>query len=250
MASAKVPIGLTDATPGVISTSSSSSRPRGKIEVSTSSPGTTSAIQALAASRAFCPTPPRATIIASPIVSAPTVSAARLRSRNSDARASRSSNRTNSANGDPAIRAIAGRMNGTTRATKSRTPYTRRARTTAVSSAPRGRMSRPATPTSANTAMSQRSRARRAVGRSRRALSASTGEMRPARRAGSIAAASVTTMPIASAARASLTVTTGAPSATEPTVRTQAAMPAASTAPSATPSSDPTMPMAVAWTRM
>ena len=35
MASAKVPIGLTEATPGVTSTSSSSSRPRGKIEVRT-----------------------------------------------------------------------------------------------------------------------------------------------------------------------------------------------------------------------
>ena len=45
------------------------------------------------------------------------------------------------------------------------------------------------------TAASQRSRARRAEGRSRRALSASTGWIRPARRAGSRAAASVTPTP-------------------------------------------------------
>ena len=118
---------------------------------------------------------------------APTVSAARLRSRSSDARASRSSNRTNSANGhagDPGHRGQDERhdeghdeQDGRRRGGPARRPSHR---------LPRGRMSRPATPTSANTAMSQRSRARRAVGRSRRALSASTGEMRPARRAGSM----------------------------------------------------------------
>ncbi len=50
-------------------------RPRpaaiGRIEVTTTSPGTTSAIQPAAAARACWPTPPSATIIASPTVSAP-----------------------------------------------------------------------------------------------------------------------------------------------------------------------------------
>ena len=76
------------------------------------SPGTTSAIQAAAAARACWPTPPSATIIASPMVRPPRVSVVRLRSRTTELRASRSSNRKTAANGAPATRAMAGRTNG------------------------------------------------------------------------------------------------------------------------------------------
>ena len=58
-----------------------SSAPTGRIEVSSRSPGTTSTIHAPAAARACWPTPPSATIMPSPIVSAPSVSAVRLGSR-------------------------------------------------------------------------------------------------------------------------------------------------------------------------
>ena len=56
-------------------------RPIGRIEVTTTSPGTTSSTQALAAARACWPTLPRATTRARPTVSAPIVRVARPRSR-------------------------------------------------------------------------------------------------------------------------------------------------------------------------
>ena len=74
-----------------------SSSGRGKIEVTTRSPGTTSATHALAAARACCPRPPRATMRARPTVRAPTVRVARARSRRIEARARRSSSRATSA---------------------------------------------------------------------------------------------------------------------------------------------------------
>ena len=125
-ATSKVAIGLTRSTPGtspVRSASTPSSAEIGRIEVTTSSPGMTSAIQPAAAARACCPTPPSATIIARPMVSPPTVSAVRLRSRTTEPRASRSSRRRRTANGrPPAIRATTGSTNGMSRVATSRTP--------------------------------------------------------------------------------------------------------------------------------
>ena len=121
-----------------------SSSARGKIEVRTRSPGTTSAIHAPAAARACCPTPPSATIIARPMVSAPTVSAARDRSRRTDARASRSSRRASSRNGVPATRARPGRTaRGRSARPRAGRRTRRHARTSAASPAARGQMSEP-----------------------------------------------------------------------------------------------------------
>ena len=96
----------------VMSPTTPSSGATGRIDVRTSSPGTTSAIQPAAAARAFWPTPPRATIIASPMVRPPSVSVVRLGSRLTALRASRSSTRSSSANGAPAIRVMTGSRNG------------------------------------------------------------------------------------------------------------------------------------------
>ena len=70
-------------------------RPRrpGRMLETSSSPGTTSASQAVARSRAAWAVQPRATIIARPMTSAPSVKALRFRSRPSEPRASRSSSR-------------------------------------------------------------------------------------------------------------------------------------------------------------
>ena len=87
-----------------------------------SSPGTTSVSQAVAARRSLWPTAASATIIASPIVSEPTVSAVRLGSRMSAPRASRSSARSTSANGMPTSRARNGRMNGDSSVASSSRP--------------------------------------------------------------------------------------------------------------------------------
>ena len=107
-ATSKVAIGLTRATPGTsprqVGSATPSSSAIGRIEVTTRSPGTTSAIQPAAAARACWPTPPSATIIASPMVRPPRVSAVRLRSRTTELRASRSSKRSMSGErrpGDP-----------------------------------------------------------------------------------------------------------------------------------------------------
>ena len=69
-----------------------------------SSPGTTSASQAVAADRALTATAPRATTIARPTTSAPTVVVVRAGSRAIAARASRSSRRSTPENGRPATR--------------------------------------------------------------------------------------------------------------------------------------------------
>ncbi len=114
-ATSNVAIGLTRArfgTAAVISPTTPSSGATGRIDVRTSSPGTTSAIQPAAAARAFWPTPPRATIIASPMVRPPSVSVVRLGSRLTALRASRSSTRSSRANGAPAIRVMTGSRNG------------------------------------------------------------------------------------------------------------------------------------------
>ena len=97
----------------------SSSRAIGRIEVRSSSPGITSSSHALAAAREWPATPPIATIIARPAVIAPTVSAVRLRSRASAARASRSSSRNSQRNGQPATRAMPPSRNGESSTTPS-----------------------------------------------------------------------------------------------------------------------------------
>ena len=73
--------------------------PIGRIDVAITSPGTTPAIHAVAARRASWATPPRATIIARPTVSAPTVSVVRLRSRTSEPRVSRTAPGATNRNG-------------------------------------------------------------------------------------------------------------------------------------------------------
>ena len=91
----------------------------GRIEVTSTSPGTTSAIQELAAARASSPTPPSATTSVRPTARAPMVRVARLRSRNREARARRSSNANGRRNGSPPRRARTGRRNGMRRVATS-----------------------------------------------------------------------------------------------------------------------------------
>ncbi len=114
-AASNVAIGVTLATPGTaasVEPGPSSSIAAGTIEVTISSPGTTSTSHAFADRRAFWATSPTATTIASPTRSAPTVRAVRLGSRRATPRARRSSVRRIQPNGIPAIRASGGRMNG------------------------------------------------------------------------------------------------------------------------------------------
>ena len=122
-AASKVAIGVTRATPGTaasVGPGPSASIAAGTIEVTISSPGTTSMSQAFAARRAFWATSPTATTIARPTSSAPTVSAVRLGSRRATPRARRSSVRSSHPNGTPAMRASGGRMNGVTTVAPSR----------------------------------------------------------------------------------------------------------------------------------
>ena len=110
-------IGVTPATPGtaVSVSTTGSSGPIGRIELTISSPGMTSSSQANADARAACADQPSATTIASPMASEPSVSVVRLRSRASEPRASRSSRRRNRVTGTPSSRAIGRRTNGETR---------------------------------------------------------------------------------------------------------------------------------------
>ena len=99
-----------------------SSSGTGVIDVRISSPGITSPSQAVAAWRAFWATPPTATIIARPIVRAPTVRAVRLGSRVMAPLARRSSARRTRANGSPAIRPRGRNRNGDSTVTSRSTP--------------------------------------------------------------------------------------------------------------------------------
>ena len=192
----------------------------GLIAVRISSPGITSVSQAAAAWRAFCATPASATIIATPTIRAPTVSAVLPRSRVSAPRASRSSGTSNTLNGTPASLPSGPSTNGDAIVHARRRPYTSSARTSAGSPTRDGQARRPATAMAANTTASQRRRARMAGPCSGRERRASIGEIRPARQAGSSAAATVTSTPMAiartTAASGTSTASTGTP-ATERT---------------------------------
>ena len=165
----------------------------------------------------------------------------------------RAAPRARTAGGTAGRRCARGRAAGTARGAsrragrrrpRGRAPRRRRRRRAARRAARRGprRRRRPA---------ASRSRARRAGAWSSRARRASTGEMREARMAGSIAAASVTATPVTSATRTELTDGAADSSVTRAD-RAAATRPSGprATAPSARPSSDPRTPTTTAWTRM
>ena len=109
-----------------------------------------------------------------------------------------------------------------------------------------GQSAIPATPTTAKTSVSQRIRARRTVVWSSRAVSAATGEIRAARRAGSSAAATVTPKP-SNAPRSSPPggITSSRSASAPPPGDSSDVTAAASPTPTATPRATPATPR---WT--
>ena len=217
-AMSNVAISVTRATPG--DCGQARRRPprpgrSGRIDVATTSPGMTSAIQAPAATRAFWLTAPSATTAASPTASGPMVRIARLRSRVSDPRASRSSRRNSRANGAPAARVERPqddrqeqRGDEQDRVDDERSNDARIADAARPDQQSGDGHRRRRRPPASRAGRDARSRPRSGPSGPR------SGEMLPARRAGPSAAASVTTTPTTTAATKAETGRLGSSSVT------------------------------------
>ena len=187
--------------------------------------------------------------MARPTVSAPIVSVARPRSRTSEPRVSRSATGAMSANGIPASRPSGPRRNGVNRVASSRIPYTASQRRSPALPAAAGNSSKPPSATTPNTTTSQRRRAP-TMDPGMDGRSASIGEIRPARTAGSSAAARVTSVPTMKAIATAEACSGGPWIGTRPVTRMYRAIAPARPIPNSTPSPDPASPMTRAWLRM